>query len=243
VLVTGASRGIGRAVARRLLDEGREVVLVLRHGVASDLDAPVVRADLTVDRDVVARACEPFGGLDAIVHAAGVAPHAPLEAITEAQLERVWSLHVVASLRLTQDLAAHLRAEKRPGSIVHVASTLAFRPAPTTIAYAASKAALIAMAKGAALELAPDRIRVNVVAPGIVDTDMVRALRLAPGEPVPQGDEHARRVEAQLEAMRRMHPLGRLGEPREIADAVVYLLDAEWVTGTVLTIDGGLTAG
>ncbi len=240
VLVTGASRGIGRALAERLIAEGRRVVAVARAPI--DLGCEVVLADLAADPDVMSRACAPYGGLDALVHAAGVAPHAPLEAITDAELEAVFDLHVRAALRLTQGLAAHLRSEGRTGSIVHVASTLGLRPAAGTIAYSASKAALIALTKAAALELAPDGIRVNALAPGLVDTDMVRALRLAPGEPMPSGEEHARRLDAQLAAMRALHPLGRLGTPEEVADAIVYLLDAAWATGSVLTIDGGLTA-
>lgn len=240
VLVTGASRGIGRALAERLIAEGRRVVAVARSRV--ELECEVVLADLARDGDVVARACAPYGGLDGLVHAAGVAPHASLEAITDADLDATYDLHVRAALRLTQGLAAHLRSERRGGSIVHVASTLGLRPAAGTIAYSASKAALIALTQAAALELAPDGIRVNAIAPGLVDTDMVRALRLAPGEPMPSGEEHARRVDAQLEALRALHPLGRLGTPEEVAGGIVYLLDAAWATGSVLTLDGGLTA-
>lgn len=243
VLVTGASRGIGAAVVARLVAEGRKVVAVTRAGTPLASGAAVVRADLAVESDVIERACRVHGGLDGLVHAAGVAAHAPLEAITEAQLEDVFAIHVRAALRLTQGLVAHLRESGRPGSIVHVASTLGLRPAAGTIAYSASKAAMIAMTKAAALELGPAQIRVNAVAPGLVDTDMTRTLRLAPGEPMPTGAEHAQRLEAQLEAMRALHPLGRLGTAEEVADAIVYLLDAEWATGGVLTIDGGLTAG
>jgi 3-oxoacyl-[acyl-carrier protein] reductase len=248
VLVTGASRGIGRAIAERLLEEGRGVALVARDEALLDElaarwpRARVVLADLRVD-DAVARACDALGGLDGLVHAAGVAPHAALEAITDAELEATWALHVRAPLRLMQQLAAHLRAAGRPGSMVHVASTLALRPAPGTLAYSASKAALVAMTRAAALELAPHGVRVNAVAPGVVDTEMVRALRLAPGEPEPRGAERARRLDEQLDSLRRLHPLGRLGTPAEVAGAVSYLLDAEWATGSVLTLDGGLTAG
>lgn len=248
MLVTGASRGIGRALAERLLDEGRRVALVARDEKqlrevrerAPDR-AAVVAADLAVDVDVVARACDALGGLDGLVHAAGVAAHAPLASVSEAQLEESWAVHVRASVRLVQAIAAHLREQRREGSIVIVSSTLGIKPAAGTLAYSASKAASIAIAKTAALELAPDRIRVNCVAPGIVDTDMTRALRLAPGEPVPTGEEHERRVEEQLESFRRLHPLGRLGEASEVCDAITYVLDAAWSTGTVLTIDGGLS--
>lgn len=249
VLVTGASRGIGRAVAEQLLGEGRRVVLAARDGArlaelaarAPDR-AAVLALDLAYDVDLVPRACAFFGGLDGLVHAAGVAPHAPLGAITDADLDVTWALHVRAPLKATQALAAHLAAEDRAGSIVHVASTLALRPAAGTLAYSTSKAALVALTKAAALELAP-RVRVNAVAPGVVETDMTRALRLAPGEAMPEDHERARRVEAQLEDLRRLHPLGRLGTAAEVARAIVVLLDAPWVTGTVLTIDGGLSIG
>lgn len=245
VLVTGASRGIGRAIAERLLADGRSVVALARdrarlEALRSERWAPLA-VDLVQDPDAVDRACEPFGGLDAVVHAAGVAQHGPLESIDDAQLELAHALHVRASLRLTQGLAAHLRAEGREGSVVHVGSTLATHPAPGTLVYAASKAALAAITRVAALELAPDGIRVNAVAPGVVDTDMVRAPRLAPGEAPPRGDALEARVAAQLDALRELHPLGRLGTPADVADAVVYLLDAPWVTGTILTVDGGLT--
>jgi NAD(P)-dependent dehydrogenase (short-subunit alcohol dehydrogenase family) len=250
VLVTGASRGIGRGVAEQLLREGRRVVLAARHGerlaevaAVAPARAAVLVSDVAHDEGLVARACVPFGGLDGLVHAAGVAPHRPLHAITDADLDVTWSLHVRAPLRATQALAAHLAAEGRPGAIVHVASTLALRPTLGTLAYAMSKAALVALTQGAALELAPQRLRVNAVAPGVVETDMTRALRLAPGEAVPAEAEREARVQAQLEGLRRLHPLGRLGTIDDVAAAIVYLLDAEWVTGTVLTIDGGLLLG
>jgi 3-oxoacyl-[acyl-carrier protein] reductase len=222
ILVTGASRGIGRAVAERLLAEGREVAGCARDaGKLAEIGVVPVIADLEDAHGVIDRAADALGGLDAVVHAAGVAKHAPFEATDERELERAWALHVRAAFRLTRDAAARWRAQGKGGSIVHVASTLALAPAPETLAYAASKAALISLAKTAALELAPHAIRVNVVAPGIVDTDMIRG--------------------RDAEALRALHPLGRLGTAREVADAIVYLLDAAWCTGTVLTIDGGLS--
>jgi NAD(P)-dependent dehydrogenase (short-subunit alcohol dehydrogenase family) len=247
VLVTGASRGIGRAIAERLMSEGRSVALVARdeerlREVAGDRGA-VIGADLLGDADVVAAAVERLGGLDGLVHAAGVAPHARLEAITDGQLELAHALHVRAPLRMMRSLASHLRAAGRSGSIVNIASTLGIRASAGTAVYSATKAALVRMSEALALELAPHQIRVNVVAPGVVDTEMVRALRLAPGEPEPTGEALDHRLAAQLDELRRLHPLGRLGTPEDVADAVLYLLDAPWVTGSVLTVDGGLTAG
>lgn len=229
-LVTGASRGIGRAVAELLLAEGNEVVLVARdtaslEALAKRGNGHVLRQDLIADPDPIRRAIEQVAELDAIIHAAGIAPHAPVGAITDDDLERCHRLHVVAALRMSQSFAAHRRERGGGGAIVHIASTLGLRPAAGRLVYSATKAALISMTRTLALELAPDRIRVNAVAPGVVETDMTTSLDMS------------------LESLAELHPLGRLGRPEEIAEGVRYLLGAEWVTGTVLTIDGGLTAG
>lgn len=250
LLVTGASRGIGRAVAEALLAGGRRVALSARNearlaevAARGEGRAAVLARDLLDDPSgLVAEARDALGGLDGLVHAAGIADYTAAPDVPVEELERAYRLHVRAPMVLTQELARALRAEGRPGAVVHIGSTLALRNAPMTSAYAASKAALHRLAQAHALELAADRIRVNVVAPGVVETDMVRALRLGPGEVAPTGAEREARVAAQLEALRRLHPLGRLGRPADVAGAVLYLLDAEWVTGTVLVVDGGVTA-
>ena len=245
IVVTGASRGIGRAIARRLLEAGRYVALVARDearlaqlAAVAPSRAAVIARDLVDPAGVVEAAAAALGSLDGLVHAAGVAKHAPLDAIEEEQLALAHALHVRAPWVLTRDLARHLG--DRPGSIVHVASTLGLKGALETAVYAGSKAALIRMSQVFALELAPRGVRVNVVAPGVVDTDMVRALRLPPGARPPEDVDAA--VAAQLEALRTLHPIGRLGTPEDVAAATQFLLDAEWITGTVLTVDGGLSA-
>ena len=136
--------------------------------------------------------------------------------------------------------AAVPRLRESGGSVVLVSSTLAQRPAPHTLGYAMSKAALEVATKVLAAELAPS-VRVNAVAPGVVDTAMVRQLRLTPHEPPPPETERADRIEAQLASLRALHPLG-LGLPADVARAVLQLLTARWMTGSVLTLDGGLTA-
>ena len=123
---------------------------------------------------------------------------------------------------------------------MNVSSTLSERAAEFTSVYAATKAALNALTRGLALELAPHGIRVNAVLPGGVDTDMLRAPRLRPGESLDEA-ALALRVESQLEALSALHPLGRLGRPDEVADVVVSLLDREWQTGSLVSIDGGLS--
>ena len=126
--------------------------------------------------------------------------------------------------------------------MLFIASTLGLKPARLTAAYSASKAALISMTQSFALELAPRRIRVNALAPGVVDTDMVRVARPESGEVVPSALESAR-IAAQLEVLRVLHPLGRLGKPEEIAESALYLLRARYVTGAIVNIDGGLLLG
>ncbi len=253
--VTGASRGIGRAIAARLLADGRHVLLVARDrdrleelaatapGRAEILVADLIATPAALAEHIAGRG---RGGaaLDGLVHAAGIAPHAPLEAITEEALDRAFRLHVVSPLRSVQALAEGLRARGAPGSVVLISSTLGLRPAPTMLTYSATKAAQLSMTRTLALELAADGVRVNAIAPGVVDTDMARELRLPVGEAAPADDAaRAAAVAAQLEELRALHPIGRLGTPGEIADAALYLLDAAWTTGTVLTVDGGLTAG
>jgi NAD(P)-dependent dehydrogenase (short-subunit alcohol dehydrogenase family) len=243
-LVTGATRGIGLAVCETLIASGRKVVatgrdarrlseLRARHGervvtLEADLSLPGAWSEL------VARA-ERVGPVRELVCNAGVVRYAVVGHVSEEELRDQLELDFVVPYLMSQQLGSAMRA-RGGGSIVHVVSTLGLRPAPETSAYAASKAALIAATRAFALELAPE-VRVNAVAPGIVDTDMVRVLRRAPQD----GESQPEAVARQLEGFSRLHPLGRLGTPAEIARAVSYLLDAQWVTGTVLTVDGGIS--
>ena len=143
--------------------------------------------------------------------------------------------------RRAQEAARVMVQQGHGGSIVTVSSTLSGRPAPSTLGYAGTKAALEATTRGLAKELAARHIRVNAVAPGVVDTDMVRQPRVAPGTRVPEGAERDRLVAEQLEALAYLHPLGRLGTAAEVAELIVQVLDAEWMTGSVVTLDGGLS--
>ncbi len=233
VLVTGASRGIGRAVTLALVARGSAVVACGRDTAA--LDALVVEArrveaasggrvvacvaELTraADRErLVAEAAAALGGLDALVLAAGIARHAAVGALTEADFDATLAADLVAPVLLAQ---AALPQLADGGGVVFVGSNLAQRPVPGTLVYAAAKAGLDAAARGLAIELAPRGIRVNVVAPGVVDTDMMRGRDLA--------------------ALAAVHPLGRVARPDEIAGAVLALLDAPWTTGATLVVDGG----
>jgi 3-oxoacyl-[acyl-carrier protein] reductase len=249
VLVTGASRGIGRAVARQLHARGARLALSARTlaslsdvlaETSGSVGLPAELGDAAEVDALVPRAIEAIGGLDGFVHCAGIVRYRPALEVTRAELEAQLAVNFTSAFRLSQQVASELVAAGSGGSIVHVASTLATNPAAGTAAYAASKAALIAWTRSLALELAPDAIRVNAVAPGIIDTDMVHVLRSAEAEPMPEA-ERATRISEQLATLAALHPLGRLGSAEEVAQAVCYLLEATFVTGTVLVVDGGLT--
>lgn len=250
LLVTGASGGIGHALVLALVEAGAHVVAAGRDTdslLALAKEAPtaitVAIGDLAVPTEraqLVSRAVEVLGGLDGLVNCAGRVDYQAVGAITPAALEAQLAVNLVAPILLAQDAAAVMRRAGQGGAIVNVASTLAHAPAPSTTAYAATKAGLLAVTRGFAQELAVDRIRVNAVSPGVVDTAMVREPRLEPGETLPDGDARRAAIAVHLEELRELHPLGRLGTPEDVSAAIVHVLDAEWMTGSVLTVDGGL---
>jgi NAD(P)-dependent dehydrogenase (short-subunit alcohol dehydrogenase family) len=259
VLLTGASRGIGKAIARALVARGARLAVVgrdratLAAAVADGGEHALLVADLTDPEAApacVQRAVAALGGLDAFVSCAGVVKYASAADTAPDALAQQLTVNFSAPFAMARAAIEPLRsvstapalcdgAARGGGAMVFVASTLGLAPAPLTAAYSASKAALISACKSLALELAPDGIRVNAVAPGVVDTAMVHVLR--PGGASAAEPEAALR--AQLEALRKLHPLGRLGRPEDIAESVLYLLSAPFVTGTVLPVDGGLLLG
>jgi NAD(P)-dependent dehydrogenase (short-subunit alcohol dehydrogenase family) len=251
VLVTGASRGIGNAIARALLRVGVRLAVVGRDrkALAALLgDASghaLLEVDLARTAEVEAsvdRAADMLGGLDAFVACAGIAEHAAVGGIGADMLARQFDVNFTAAFLMAQRAARPIEAAGG-GSILLIASSLGIKPAPQTAAYAASKAALISMTHSFALELGPRGIRVNAIAPGVVDTDMVRR-----EPPSPPGAEHGdgaaqKRIEERLETLRRLHPLGRLGHAEDVAETALYLLRAPYITGTVVAVDGGLLLG
>ncbi|WP_111768629.1 SDR family oxidoreductase [Nakamurella deserti] len=240
-LVTGASRGIGFAVARRLIADGASVCVTARKpaaleaavaelgpraiGVAGNADDPDHRAE------VLDRIAESHGRLDVLVSAAGMNPwFGPLLDLDLAAARKVLEVNVISALGWVQAVAHHpvLRFADRGGSIVTLSSVTAETPSEGIGFYGVSKAALNQLTRTLAVELGP-RVRVNAVAPAVVRTGFSRALY--------DGRE------AEVAAA---YPLRRLGEPDDIAAAVAFLASAEasWITGQVLTLDGGLiTAG
>jgi NAD(P)-dependent dehydrogenase (short-subunit alcohol dehydrogenase family) len=224
-VVTGGGSGIGAAVAHRLADDGFDITVadLEPDAVATDLGATGVRLDVR-DEAQVARTMD---GVDLLVNAAGIgsttsAPDTPVE---------VWDDVFAVNARGTFLCCKHaIPAMKAQGggAIVNVASIAALVGLKNRAAYCASKGAVVALTRAHAVDHVGDRIRVNPVCPGTIDTPWVERLVGNAGE--------------SLDALRARQPMGRLGTPEEVADAVVYLATAEFVTGTILTVDGGLTA-
>lgn len=239
-LVTGASRGIGRAVTEAAMKSGASVVATARDKAAllelSGDHVETFAGDLT-SADARVGLIKMCGSLDHVVLCAGIAMHEEIRHLQEDTLRATFELNFFSHALLARDLLGKIRSG---GSITFISSTLAQRAAKTTAAYAASKAALESLTRTMALELAPD-IRVNAIAPGLVDTAMARALRLAPGESPPVGEERAEREDAQFDAMNAMHPIGRVGKPAELAELILHMAQSAWMTGSVVTYDGGLS--
>jgi len=238
-LVTGASSGIGEATARLLDAEGASVALLARRTgelrrVAGDLTGAVaVPADVSDHREAIEAldaAEEQIGPVDILVNCAGVIGPIPLEDLTPPIWDQSLAVNLSGPFYLGREAGLRMRG-RGGGHIVNVASDLAFTAMPGYVDYCAAKAGLVGLTRGLAVELAP-RVLVNAVAPGPVDTPMMdHELATAP-DPESAREETIRRV-----------PLLRIAGPEEVARAILFLLtDAGYTTGSVLPLDGGVTA-
>ena len=243
-LVTGASRGIGRATAERLRAEGASVIAVARSvAETGDGDLAFVAADLTSARgcETAARAVmERWGGVDVIVHSLGgsSAPAGGYAALDDDEWMKELSLNLFAAVRLDRALAP-LMVKQGAGVIVHVSSIQSLSPVPdSTLGYAASKAALSAYSKGLSKEVSPKGVRVVRVSPGWTETESSVALvdRLAKEA----GSDYATARGGLMEAVGGI-PIGRPNTPEEVASLIAFLVSpqAATITGVDVRIDGG----
>jgi len=244
-VVTGASRGIGRATAKKLCAEGAKVLYVSRS--ADDVAAEAERCGgewLAIDvtdpdapRRIVATCAEQMGGIDVLVNNAGTSFARPLGELTDDEWQGQWELHVMASMRLMREAAPRM-AQAGWGRIVNVTSSAAKRPSLTNAAYAVTKAAQQSLSRVFADTYASDGVLVNAVAPGAVESSLwVGEGGLADQVVAARGGTR----DDALEAQRGKIPLGRFGTEEEIAGVVAFLCStrASDVTGASWSVDGG----
>jgi 3-oxoacyl-[acyl-carrier protein] reductase len=236
--ITGASRGIGRGIALAFACLGAKTVLVAREPAHLEETLAAIRAahgvePIVADYDI----CDPaqvgaafskyyreLRQLDVLVNNAGVMADALLGMITPAQVQQTFAVNVFATISHMQ-YAARLMTRSGRGSIINIASIIGRCGNAGQVVYGASKAAVIGMTQSAAKELAPQKIRVNAIAPGFIETDMVRQLT-------------AEKFDERLKSI----AMGRIGSPQDVAQAVLFLASdsSEYVTGQILGVDGGM---
>ncbi|MDC0523334.1 MAG: SDR family oxidoreductase [Nitrosopumilus sp.] len=235
-LVTGGSRGIGFAIAKILSDNGASVVITSKNSEKiKQAEAKISNSfGITCDikkknevQNVLDQTIKKFGKLDILVNNAGIFPKIKLlHEIEEEEWNEVLDVNLTGQFRFTKEAIPHL--QKTSGCIINISSDAGLKAYQgfNADAYSASKAALIVLTKCWALEYAKNKIRVNCICPGVVDTDMTKPFL---------------KNQKDIEFMNNEHPLGRIGQPEEIGKSVLYFAsdDALWITGAILTVDGG----
>lgn len=246
-LITGAGSGIGRAAAQRFAAEGCAVAVVdIAAGAAHETVDKIVadggqaiafRANVTIDTEVqvaVARTVETFGSLDILYNNAGVNSSGSVVDATEEDWDRCFAVNVKSTFLCCRAAVPYLSGSGS-GAVVNQASVAALVGVPNFAAYCAAKGAVVALTRSMAIDLAPRRIRVNAICPGTVLTPLTEPLLRDRGD----GD-----LEVGLTKTVVKYPIGRLGTPEEIASAALFLASdqASFLTGSILTADGGMTA-
>lgn len=237
-IITGGGSGIGKAIAAAFVREGAQVVIAGRDRKKLERAAGEVGANcLAVAADVsraadaqrlAAATVERFGRIDVLVNNAAVLLPGTAESISEEDFDQTLSVNVRGLWLMSRVVLPQMRAGGG-GSIINIGSVLSTLGARNRVAYAASKGAVLAMTKAMALDHAAENVRVNCICPGIVETEMVASFNL---------DEGARRQRL------AMHPVGRFGQPEDVAGLAVFLASDEsrWITGTAQMVDGGYSA-
>jgi 3-oxoacyl-[acyl-carrier protein] reductase len=238
-VVTGASKGIGAAIAKGLAAAGAQVVVnyasskedadrVVAEIVSKDGKAIAVQADMSKAADVrrlFEETKRAFRKLDVLVNNAGVYGFAPLEAVTESEFHREFDINVLGPILAIQEAVKYFGPDG--GSVINVSSVVSVRPTPGSVVYSATKGALDAITRVLAAELGSKKIRVNTLAPGVVETEGAQRLGFI-------GSDFEKQIVSET-------PLGRRGQPDDIAQVAVFLASADsaWMTGDRITASGG----
>jgi glucose 1-dehydrogenase len=242
VLITGGSQGIGQGIAFRLAQEGADIVIDYV-GNSEPADATVTqiqklgRRGLAVEADIssvdqihsmMKQAVEAFGGVDVLINNAGVEKHASIWEATEHDYDLVLTINLKGAFFASQAFVQHRMAVKKPGKIINVSSVHEELPFPHFTSYCASKGGMKMMMRNLSIELAPYGITVNNIAPGAIETPINTALLNDPPK---------------LKALLGNIPLGRLGQVNDVGGVAAFLAssDADYITGTTIVVDGGLT--
>lgn len=236
VLITGGSRGIGFSTAKLFSENGAHVIITskdksrLEKSASNLVNTIGIAADIRNETDVknvIEQTIKKFGKLDILVNNAGIFPKIKkLHEIDESEWQEVLDVNLTGQFRFTKAAIPYLK--KTSGSIINISSDAGLKAYQgfNADAYSAAKAALIILTKCWALEYSKDKIRVNCICPGVVDTDMTKPFL---------------KTKKDREFMDNEHPIGRMGQPEEIAKAVLFFAsnDSSWTTGAVLAVDGG----
>jgi len=238
-VVTGASKGIGADIARHLAAEGAAVVVnyasakegadrVVDAITKRDGKAIAVQADVSKKKDIerlFAETKKAFGGLDVLVNNAGVYQFAPLEQVTEEEFHREFNTNVLGLILATQEATKHFG--EKGGSVINISSVASSVTPPTAVVYTGTKGAVDAITRTLAKELGPKGIRVNSINPGPVETEGYNTIGVG-------GSDFEKQMQAQT-------PLGRVGQPQDIAPVAVFLAspDSGWITGETIRVAGG----
>lgn len=241
-LVTGSSQGIGRAIAERFAREGADVVINYNRGVsgaeealaavrAAGSEGLFVQADLGKVEDIrrlIHTTVEHFGRLDILVNNAGLETHAPFWEVSEDDYDRVLNVNLKGVFFATQSFVQHLVVNKRRGKVINISSVHEELPFPNFTAYCASKGGMKMLMRNLSVELGPLGININNIAPGAIETPINTKLLNDP---------------AKLGTLLGQIPLGRLGQPQDVASLAVFLGsdESDYVTGSTFYVDGGLT--
>ena len=241
-LVTGSSKGIGRAIATRLARDGANVIVnynsdprgaeeAVQEIRAFGVRAEALQANLgsvSSVQGLLTASAAALGSLDILVNNAGIETHAPFWEVSEADFDRVLSVNLKGVFFATQAMVRQLQATGRPGRVINISSVHEEIPFPNFAAYCASKGGLKMLTRNLAVELGPLGITVNSIAPGAIETPINTALL---------------NDEAKLRSLLRQIPLGRLGKPEDVAGLAAFLAsdEAAYVTGSTYFVDGGLT--